>query len=156
MMQCPDAGEARVPSLSTWLGFFAMCIGMFMAILDVQIVATSLPTIQSALGINPDQMSWIQTAYLIAEIVAIPLTGFLTRLLSMRWLLVFGTLLFTAASVGCAQSDSFNALLCWRVLQGFSGGTLIPLVFSAVFLLFPQRHQSIATTVAGVVAVICP
>lgn len=156
MMQSPDAGEARLPSLSTWLGFFAMCIGMFMAILDVQIVATSLPTIQGALGINPDQMSWIQTAYLIAEIVAIPLTGFLTRLLSMRWLFVFGTLLFTVASVGCAQSDSFNALLCWRVLQGFSGGTLIPLVFSAVFLLFPQRHQSIATTVAGVVAVMAP
>ena len=59
MMQSPDAGEARLPSLSIWLGFFAMCIGMFMAILDVQIVATSLPTIQGALGINPDQMSWI-------------------------------------------------------------------------------------------------
>lgn len=60
----------------------AMCVGMFMAILDVQVAATSLPTIQSALDINPDQMSWIQTAYLIAEFVAIRLTGFLTRLLS--------------------------------------------------------------------------
>ena len=74
----PDARPAIV-----WLGFLAMCIGMFMAILDVQVVATSLPTIQSALGIDPDQMSWIQTAYLIAEVVAIPLTGLLTRLLTM-------------------------------------------------------------------------
>jgi DHA2 family multidrug resistance protein len=154
--QDPDADEAPLPSVATWLGFIAMCIGMFMAILDVQIVATSLPTIQGALNIDPDQMSWIQTAYLIAEVVAIPLTGFLTRLLSMRWLFVFGTILFTAASVGCAQSASFNTLLCWRVLQGFSGGSLIPLVFSAVFLLFPQRRQSIATTVAGAVAVMAP
>ena len=58
-----------------------MCVGMFMAILDVQIVATSLPTIQGALGIAPDQMSWVQTAYLIAEVIAIPLTGFLMRVL---------------------------------------------------------------------------
>ncbi|QND54561.1 DHA2 family efflux MFS transporter permease subunit (plasmid) [Phyllobacterium sp. 628] len=151
-----DGADATLPGLATWLGFFAMCIGMFMAILDVQIVATSLPTIQAALKIDPDQMSWIQTAYLIAEVVAIPLTGFLTRLLSMRLLFVLGTLCFTAASLGCAQSDSFATLLCWRVLQGFSGGTLIPLVFSAVFLLFPERRQGIATTIAGVVAVMAP
>ncbi|MGO7976037.1 MFS transporter, partial [Rhizobium ruizarguesonis] len=80
----------------------AMCVGMFMAILDVQVVETSLPTIQSALGIDPDQMSWIQTAYLIAEVVAIPITGFLTRLLKMRWLFVTAISLFVAASAGCA------------------------------------------------------
>ena len=81
--------DARKPvTAGTWIGFGAMCVGMFMAILDVQIVATSLPTIQSALGIAPDQMSWVQTAYLIAEVIAIPLTGFLLRVLSMRWLFV--------------------------------------------------------------------
>ena len=63
----------------TWLGFLLMCLGMFMAILDIQVVATSLPAIQEALGISRDAMSWIQTAYLIAEIIAIPLTGWLTR-----------------------------------------------------------------------------
>lgn len=156
MIQNADATSPRAPSFVTWLGFVAMCIGMFMAILDVQIVATSLPTIQSALSINPDQMSWIQTAYLIAEVVAIPLTGFLTKLFSMRWLFVFGTAIFTFTSIGCAQSGTFSALLVWRILQGFSGGTLIPLVFSAVFLLFPLRHQSIATTIAGVLAVLAP
>lgn len=52
-----------------------MCTGMFMAILDVQVVATSLPTIQRALNVAQDQMSWVQTSYLIAEIIAIPLTG---------------------------------------------------------------------------------
>jgi DHA2 family multidrug resistance protein len=133
-----------------------MCIGMFMAILDVQVVATSLPTIQDALAIPRDQMSWIQTAYLIAEVIAIPLTGFLTRLLTMRWLFVVTISAFTLASIGCASSGSFFALTAWRVLQGFSGGTLIPAVFSAVFLLFPQRLQGIATTIAGVLAVLAP
>src|SRR5208337_5442193 len=82
----------------TSIGFAMMCVGMFMAILDVQVVATSLPTIQIALDIPPDQMSWVQTAYLIAEVIAIPLTGLLTRVLSMRWLFVMGVCVFTLAS----------------------------------------------------------
>jgi MFS transporter, DHA2 family, multidrug resistance protein len=138
------------------VGFAMMCIGMFMAILDVQVVATSLPTIQSALAIPPDWMSWVQTAYLIAEVIAIPLTGFLTRALTMRWLFVLAVSTFSLASVGCAASESFAALIAWRILQGFSGGTLIPAVFSAVFLLFPTSRQGLATTFAGVLAVLAP
>ena len=142
--------------IRTWIGFAMMCVGMFMAILDVQIVATSLPAMQDALGIAPDMMSWIQTAYLIAEVIAISLTGFLTRLLGMRRLFVLATSIFTVASVGCAASDSFAALIAWRVLQGFAGGTLIPAVFSAVFLLFPVPRQALATMLAGVLAVLAP
>jgi len=143
-------------SVRTWLGFSLMGLGMFMAILDIQVVATSLPTIQRALRVRPDQMSWVQTAYLIAEVIAIPLTGFLTRLLSLRWLFVMAVSLFTLASVGCASSDRFATLIIFRILQGFSGGTLIPAVFSAVFLLFPVRAQGTATTIAGVLAVLAP
>ncbi len=143
-------------SAKTWLGFILMCLGMFMAILDIQVVATSLPAIQQALGISRDAMSWIQTAYLIAEITAIPLTGWLTRLLSLRWLFVAAISLFTLASVGCAASGSFATLICFRVLQGFAGGALIPAVFSAVFLLFPLRLHPAATTLAGIVAVLAP
>src|SRR5271165_2515549 len=140
----------------TWFGFAMMCIGMFMAILDVQVVATSLPVIQGALGIPQDQMSWVQTAYLVAEVIAIPLTGVLTRTLSMRWLFVVAISIFTVASFGCAISMHFGTLVAWRVLQGFSGGTLIPAVFSAVFLLFPVRRQGVATMLAGVLAVLAP
>src|SRR5262252_7643400 len=141
---------------SIWLGFAMMCVGMFMAILDVQVVATSLPTIQAALDIAQDRMSWIQTAYLIAEIIAIPLSGFLTRLLTLRWLFVTAVSSFTLASIACAASQSFASLIAYRVLQGFSGGILIPVVFSAVFLLFPTRTQPLATMVAGVLAVLAP
>src|SRR5271163_301058 len=141
---------------SVAIGFGMMCVGMFMAILDVQVVATSLPTIQSALAIPPDRMSWVQTAYLIAEVIAIPLTGFLTRALTMRWLFVLAVSIFSLASVGCAASESFAALIAWRILQGSSGGTLIPAVFSAVFLLFPIARQGLATTFAGVLAVLAP
>src|SRR5689334_21035401 len=103
------------PGVATWAGFLLMCLGMFMAILDIQIVATSLPTIQNALGISRDAMSWIQTAYLIAEVIAIPLTGLLTRTLSLRGLFAAATALFTLASIGCAFSTSFAALLAFRI-----------------------------------------
>jgi DHA2 family multidrug resistance protein len=145
--------EARA---TTWLGFVLMCLGMFMAILDIQVVATSLPTIQHALAISRDAMSWIQTAYLIAEIIAIPLTGWLTRLLTLRWLFVIAISTFVVASIGCAFSGSFTTLVSFRVLQGFAGGTLIPSVFSAVFLLFPIRLHPTATTLAGIMAVLAP
>lgn len=148
--------EPQKAGLGAWAGFTFMCLGMFMAILDVQIVATSLPTIQAALRIPTDQMVWIQTAYLTAEIVAIPLTGYLTDVLGMRRLFVGAVSLFTLASIGCAMSDHFESLILWRVVQGFSGGTLIPIVFSAVFLLFPVRVQGLATTIAGVAAVLAP
>ena len=148
--------ELPLAATRTWIGFGLMCLGMFMAILDIQVVATSLPAIQHALAIDPELMSWIQTAYLIAEIIAIPLTGWLTRLLSMRWLFTAAIALFTLASIGCAASNSFSTLVSFRVVQGFAGGTLIPAVFAAVFILFPPRSQGIATTLAGIMAVLAP
>ena len=151
-----QAAKTDRPHAAIWIGFMLMCLGMFMAILDIQVVATSLPAIQHALSISPDAISWIQTAYLIAEIIAIPLTGWLTRVLTLRWLFVSAITLFTLASIGCAFSNGFAALVGFRVLQGFAGGTLIPAVFSAVFLLFPLRLHPIATTIAGIVAVLAP
>src|SRR5690349_22811874 len=117
---------AATPDASVWTAFLLMCLGMFMAILDIQVVATSLPAIQNALRISRDAMSWIQTAYLIAEVIAIPLTGLLTRTLSLRGLFAAATVLFTLASIGCAFSTSFATLLAFRIVQGFSGGVLIP------------------------------
>ncbi|MFX5494033.1 MFS transporter, partial [Acinetobacter baumannii] len=68
--------------MRVWLGYLAMVVGNFMAVLDIQIVASSINTIQAGLSANADEIQWIQTSYLIAEFIAIPLTGYLTQLLS--------------------------------------------------------------------------
>src|SRR5215469_16307794 len=133
-----------------------MAFGMFMAILDIQIVASSLPEIQAGLGIALDQLSWVQTAYLMAEVVAIPLTGWLTRVLSTRGAFCLCVSGFTAASLACAASTSFWTLVPARVVQGFCGGALIPLVFSAVFLMFEWPARTRATLVAGISAMLAP
>ena len=132
--------ELDFTATRTWIGFGLMCLGMFMAILDIQVVATSLPTIQNALAISPEAMSWIQTSYLIAEVIAIPLTGWLTRILSMRWLFTAAIAFFTLASIGCAASDSFAMLVSFRVVQGFAGGTLIPDRVCRCIHLVPATH----------------
>jgi len=154
----PASSEIALASASpaTWLGYLAMCIGMFMAILDIQIVASSLPDIQVGLAIPLDELSWIQTAYLIAEIIAIPLTGWLTELLSLRGLFLAAVAGFTLASAGCATSGSFAALIAFRGVQGFCGGAMIPAVFTAVFALFPERLHIRATAIAGSVAMLAP
>ncbi len=140
-----------------WIGYGAMCLGMFMAILDIQIVVTSLPVIQDALKIGADRMSWVQTSYLIAEVIAIPLTGLLTRIFTLRWLFAAAITIFTLASLGCAFSTGFASLIAWRIMQGLAGGILIPLVFSAIFLLFQRGfQQTVATAIGGALAVLAP
>jgi DHA2 family multidrug resistance protein len=140
----------------TWIGFAAMCVGMFMAILDIQVVASSLTNIQSALHISEDRMSWIQTGYLIAEVIAIPLTGWLTRALSLRWMFAAATLGFTLASLGCALCTSLEPLLFIRVVQGFCGGMLIPGVFTSAYTEFPEKDRVLATMIAGTFAMVAP
>jgi len=149
--------ETAAPSsLRLWLGFGAMCIGMFMAILDIQVVASSLTAIAAALDLSDSQLGWIQTSYLMAEVIAIPLTGVLTRAFSLRWMFAAATFGFTLASLGCSSSGSIEALIAFRVAQGFFGGMLIPAVFTAVFTLMPEAYRLRATTLAGVFALLAP
>src|SRR5262249_13020549 len=91
-----------------------------------------------------------------AEIIAIPLTGLLTRALTLRWLFVAAIALFTLASLGCALSYDLATLIAFRIVQGFAGGTLIPAVFTGVFLLFPIRQHPLPTRMGGVMAVLAP
>ncbi|HEY5347939.1 MAG TPA: DHA2 family efflux MFS transporter permease subunit [Rhizomicrobium sp.] len=142
--------------LRLWLGYGAMCAGMFMAILDIQVVASSLTNIGAALGIRVGALGWIQTGYLMAEVIAIPLTGFLTRAFSLRWMFAVATVGFTLASLGCAFCTRIEPLILIRAVQGFCGGMLIPAVFTSVFVMLPEKHRVLATTIAGACAVVAP
>jgi len=143
-------------SSAIWIGFALMCVALFMAVLDVQIVLTALPTIQTALHIDADAMSWIQTSYLTAEVISIPLSGLFVRALGLRGTMVLAVVGFTLASLACGLSDGFSLLIVSRTVQGLFGGVIIPSVFSAVFLLFDPRDEPVATGMAGVAAMLAP
>ena len=152
------------PGTMSWIGvtprqlagFLAMVFGMFMAILDIQIVSASLTEIQAGLSASTDEIAWVQTSYLIAEVVMIPLSGFLARALSTRVLFFSAAVGFTAASALCAMATSIDQMIAYRALQGFIGGGMIPSVFAVAFSLFPRSKQAIVSPIIGLVATLAP
>jgi len=148
--------ESRPLTWRDWLGFLAMVFGMFMAILDIQIVSASLSEVQAGLSASADEVSWVQTSYLIAEIIMIPLSGWLSRLLSTRVLFTVSALGFTLCSLGCAFASSLSEMVVFRAAQGFIGGAMIPTVFATSFLLFPGRLRAQVSVFIGLIATLAP
>ena len=138
------------------IAFLAMVFGMFMAILDIQIVSASLTEIQAGLSASADEISWVQTAYLIAEVIMIPLSGFLGRLLSTRVLFTISAAGFTLASALCATATSIEQMIVYRAIQGFIGGGMIPSVFAAAFTIFPPSRRAVVSPMIGLVATLAP
>ena len=139
-----------------WAGFMTMVVGMFMAILDIQIVSASITDIQAGLAASPDEASWVQTSYLIAEIVMIPLSGWLSRLLSTRVLFTLSALGFTVFSFLCAFATSLPEMILFRAAQGFIGGAMIPTVFATTFLLFRGNRSTQVSVLIGLTATLAP
>src|SRR5688572_20012880 len=139
-----------------WAGFVAMVVGMFMAILDIQIVASSLKDIQAGLSASADEISWIQTSYLIAEVVMIPLTGYLARLMSTRVLFTISSAGFALSSLLCALAGDIESMIVFRAIQGFIGGAMIPVTFAASFLMFPRKWRNNISVLMGLVATMAP
>jgi DHA2 family multidrug resistance protein len=133
-----------------------MCLGMFMAILDIQIVAAALPRIATSLHTPLDQLSWVQTAYLITEVIGIALSGRLARAASTRWLFAGASLGFVLTSLGCGLSHDYVTLIVWRTLQGFCAGTIVPTVFAAGYKMFSKAFHSRAILIAGALAMLAP
>lgn len=154
----PSSAPPKAASLDRrrMLAFVCMVFGMFMAILDIQIVSASLAEIQAGLSASADEISWVQTAYLIAEVIMIPLSGTLSRVLSTRWMFVISAAGFTAMSLMCALSSSIGEMIVWRALQGFIGGGMIPTVFASAFTIFPPEKRGIVSPMIGLVATLAP
>ena len=138
------------------IAFLAMVFGMFMAILDIQIVSASLAEIQAGLNAGADEISWVQTSYLIAEVIMIPLSGTLARILSTRILFSVSAAGFTAASVLAATATNIDQMIVYRAIQGFIGGGMIPSVFAAAYTIFPRSKQAIIAPIIGLVATLAP
>jgi MFS transporter, DHA2 family, multidrug resistance protein len=152
----PAAASSDGIPLRRLLAFLAMCFGMFMAFLDIQIVSSSLSEIQAGLSASADEIPWVQTSYLIAEVIAIPLSGFLSRALGTRILFATAAAGFTLASVMCATSTSINTMILWRAIQGFIGGGMVPTVFATAYLIFQGPRQKLVAPVVGLIATLAP
>ena len=150
------AAPANQVSVKTWIGVLGTILGAFMAVLDIQITNASLQDIQAALGATLEEGSWISTAYLVAEIVVIPLTGWLARVFSIRWYLLVNAAFFIFFSVCCAWAWNLGSMIVFRALQGFTGGVLIPMAFTFIITNLPPAKQPIGLAMFALTATFAP
>lgn len=144
------------PTLRDWLAVGGGILGAFMALLDIQITNASLAEIGGAIGATPSEGSWISTGYLMAEIIIIPLTGWLARTIGLRRFLTVNSMLFIGFSVLCAMSNSLGEMIVWRAGQGLTGGVLIPTAITIVRTRLPPAKQPVGVALFGMVATFAP
>jgi DHA2 family multidrug resistance protein len=152
----PPAPTALAVSLKTWIAVVGAAIGAFMAILNIQIVNASLADIQGAIGAGTDDGGWISTAYLVAEIIVIPLTGWLARVFSLRLYVLTNAILFLIFSAACALAQNLGQMIVLRAIQGFAGGVLIPMAFTIIITLLPKSKQPIGLALFALSATFAP
>ncbi|WP_304166604.1 DHA2 family efflux MFS transporter permease subunit [Phenylobacterium aquaticum] len=147
---------AALPERLKMMIFAMMAFGQFMALLDIQIVAGSLGSIQAGLSAGPDEIAWVQTAYLMAEIVMIPLAAFLSQAISTRWLFTASAGLFTVSSLMCGMAWDINSMIAFRALQGFVGGAMVPTVFATGFAMFEGPKRAMVPAILGITSTLAP
>ena len=149
------AAEDGVP-FKTSIAVGGALVGAFLAVLNIQITNASLPYIEGGIGTGGVYGTWVSTAYLIGEIIVIPLTDFMSRVFSLRRYLLVNTALFLFFSVLCGQASSLSEMIVFRALQGFTGGVLIPLAFTIVMTMLPPSKRAVGLAGFAVTATFAP
>ncbi len=143
-------------SVKTWIAVFGSLLGAFMAVLNIQVTNSSLPDIEGGIGTGGVNGAWITTAYLIGEIIVIPMTDFLSRVFSLRRFLIANTALFLLLSAACGQAHSLPEMIALRALQGFFGGVLIPLAFTIIVTMLPPSKRPMGFAGFAITATFAP
>ena len=152
----PAPNPSALPLSRKYLIFGILAFGQFMALLDIQIVAASLNDVQAGLSAGPDEISWVQTAYLMAELVMIPFSAFLGQAMSTKWLFALSAGLFTLSSVACGLAWNIESMIAFRAIQGFVGGAMVPTVFAVGFTIFEGKQRALIPAILGMVSVLAP
>src|SRR6202795_2575718 len=155
MMNAAAAPSERIAPRRLF-AFLIMVFGMFMSILDIQVVSASLTDIQAGLSASSTEVSWVQTSYLIAEVIGISLSGFLSRAFGTRLLFAISAAGFTVASFLCGFASTIEQMILWRAIQGFLGAGMIPTVFASAYTVFPRTKFHIVGPIIGLVATLAP
>jgi MFS transporter, DHA2 family, multidrug resistance protein len=152
----PVAPATPAVSAKTWIAVIGATLGAFMAVLNIQIVNASLADIQGAIGAGIDDGGWISTSYLVAEIVVIPLSGWLAQVFSIRLYLLTNAVLFLLLSAACALAQDLPQMIVLRAVQGFTGGVLIPMAFTLIITLLPRAKQPVGLALFALSATFAP
>ncbi len=151
-----ESSNPPTASLKTWITVMAGLLGAFMAVLNIQITNASLLNIEGGIGTGIDNGAWISTAYLIGEIIVIPLTDYLSRVFSFRRFLLTNAILFLTFSMACAFARNLEEMIALRAIQGFTGGVLIPMAFTLILTKLPERQRPVGMALFAITATFAP
>jgi DHA2 family multidrug resistance protein len=142
--------------VARWIILFALMLGTILETLDVSIVNVALPSMMGNLGATLDQVSWVSTGYIIANVIILPLSGWLSAYLGRRDYLAGSIALFTIASFMCGMSHSLNTLVFWRIVQGAGGAALLSTAMAALLQIFPKKQEGMVAAIFGIGVMIGP
>ncbi len=138
------------------LGAIVLSLANFMVVLDTTITNVAMPTIAGDLGVSIGEGTWIITSYAVAEAITVPLTGWLTRRFGQVRVFAISVVAFVVFSICCGLSNSLEALVLFRILQGLAGGPLIPLSATLMLATFPKDKANVALALWGMMTVVAP
>ncbi|MCL6612080.1 MAG: DHA2 family efflux MFS transporter permease subunit [Peptococcaceae bacterium] len=140
----------------SWAALLVLVLGAFMSILDGSIVNVALPRLMAIFGVDPEEIQWVMTAYLLASGVVVPVTGYLGDRFGYKKVYIYSLAAFTVGSALCGAAWSNNSLIAFRVVQAIGGGMLIPLSMSIIFRMVPRHNMGMAMGVWGIAATMAP
>src|SRR5579859_5637096 len=144
------------PSANPWAIAISVMTATFMVVLDSSVANVALPHIAGSLSASTDEATWVLTSYLVSNAIMLPATGWITRRIGRKRLLMLSIVLFTGASMLCGMAMNMPMLILARVLQGVGGGGMQPLAQSILLESFPPAEHGKAMAVYGTGIVVAP
>src|SRR5882757_6436599 len=148
--------DTQQPQVNPWIVAIAVMFGTFMEVLDTTVVNVSLPHIAGSLSASVNEAAWALTAYLVANAIILPMTGWIASYFGRKRTLLAAVFGFTAASVLCGLATSLPMLIFFRILQGATGGALQPLSQAVMLEAFPPQDRGKAMGFWGLGVVVAP
>ena len=149
--------EARQPgNFERWAILITVVLATTLYSLAILVVSVLLPQMQGSLSVTQDEIAWVITFNILATAVVTPMTGWLTARFGRRNVMIWGTGIFTLATLGCGLSDSLIAVVFFRILQGACGAPLVPLGQATILDTFPKSQHGRATSIFGMAVVVGP
>lgn len=135
---------------------FAVTLASVMQLVDSSIVNVAIPHMMGNFGATIEQIAWVSTGYIVANVILLPMTAFLAQAFGQRNYYVGSIAIFTLASIFCGNSGNLETLVFWRIVQGAGGGALIATAQAILFDVFPREERGVATAIFGIGAMVGP
>ena len=152
----PSAAIAEDKYKYKYLIAIAVTLAAVLELIDTSIVNVAIPHMMGNLGATLDEISWVSTGYIIANVIVIPMSGWLSAYFGRKRYLTGSIILFVLSSFFCGAATSLGGLVFWRVVQGIGGGALLSTAQATLFEAFPPKEVGIGQAMFGVGVMVGP